>query len=192
MKSVITLIVLAVFSVASAAAFAENGQTGNLGYNSYEGYVSGGTGLNKNFGPGVGYPTDGGDYGRRYIHPQEWGKYSYGTGHLGEGYGPYIFSPREGSSAPGMFDPLPGAYREAPPPSIKVKRGCIRVKLPSDIPGIARVTVTIVAFNNAELASKCLECPPYDFAFPVMDGCKNVRVRIDYINEGLSATSYPL
>ena len=50
----------------------------------------------------------------------------------------------------------------------------------------------MVAFNNAELAVMRINQPPYVFNFPVMDGVKNVRVRIDYVNKGLSATSYPL
>jgi len=177
-------------------------RTGNLGYNSYEGYLSGGAGLNHYFGSGPGYPMPdnkyglysnaGGDYFRRYIPPEQWGRFGYGTGHLGTGYGPYIFSPQEGGPPPGMFDPLPGSYMAAPPPSIKVKRGCINVSLPGDIPGIKCVTVTVLAFNNAELATQTISCPPYKFTFPVMDGCKNVRVKIDYVNAGLSATAYPL
>jgi hypothetical protein len=61
-----------------------------------------------------------------------------------------------------------------------------------DIPGIRCVTVTLVAFNNADLACQTLDKPPYAFVFPVPDGVKNVRVRIDYDNNGLSATSYSL
>lgn len=187
--SVLTLIVSA---IVCSAAISQSSQVGNQGYNSYEGYLSGGQGLNKNFGPGVGYPAETGDYFRRYIPSGEWGKYGYGTGHLGEGYGPYIYSRRSGSSPPGLFDPLPGAYRDAPPPSIKVGRGTINVAIPSNIPGIQCVTVTMVAFNNADLAVQTISTPPYQFTFPVMDGVKNVRVRIDYVNNGLSATSYPL
>ena len=187
--SVLTIIVSA---IACGAAISDTSQAGNLGYNSYEGYLSGGHGLNKNFGPGVGYPAETGDYMRRYVPSGEWGTYGYGTGHMGEGYGPYIYSRRSGGSPPGLFDPLPGAYRDAPPPTIKIKRGTINVALPSNIPGIQCVTVTMVAFNNAELAVQSISEPPYQFAFPVMDGVKNVRVRIDYINNGLSATSYPL
>lgn len=176
--------------------------TGNLGYNSYDGYLSQGAGLNHYFGPGVGYPMPdtknglypnaGGDYYRRYIPPQQWGKFGYGTGHLGTGYGPYIFAPKEGPSSPGMFDPLPGSYHAAPPPTIRVKRGCINVSLPGNIPGIKCVTVTVLAFNNAELVTRSISCPPYKFSIPVMDGCKSVRVKIDYVNNGLSATAYPL
>jgi len=186
--SVLTLTII--YALGAAAADAP---IGNLGYNSYEGYLSRGKGLNKYFGPGVGYPAEvGGDYMRRYVPSDQWGTMGYGTGHLGEGWGPYIYSNRSGSSPPGLFDPLPGAYREAPPPSIKVKRGRILVGLPKNIPGIKCVTVTILAFNNAELACQTVSSPPFQFNFPVMDGVKNVRVRIDYCNEGLSATAYSL
>lgn len=187
--SVLTIVVSAAVSI---AAIAGTSQAGNLGYNSVEGYMSGGNGLNKNFGPGVGYPAETGDYMRRYLPASEWGQYGYGTGHLGEGYGPYIYSNRSGSSPPGMFDPLPGPYRAAPPPSIKIRRGMISVGVPSGLPGVCRVTVTMVAFNNAELCTQSIEKPPYQFVFPVVDGVKNVRVKIDYVNHGLSATSYPL
>lgn len=190
--SVLTLTTILAFG-AAVSTLAANAPIGNLGYNSYEGYYSQGHGLNKNFGPGVGYPAEVvGDFMRRYVPAEQWGSMGYGTGHLGEGWGPYVFSNRSGSSPPGMFDPLPGAYREAPPPAIKIKHGRILVGLPGDIPGIKCVTVTILAFNNAELATMTVSNPPYQFDFPVMDGVKNVRVRIDYCDEGLSATAYPL
>lgn len=189
--SVLTFIALAGLYISSAADETQS-QPGNLGYNSYEGYLSQGAGLKSYFGPGVGYPAETGDYFRRYIAPREWGRYGYGTGHLGEGYGPYIFGRRDGTQPPGLFDPLPGAYRDAPPPRIKIKNGQILVSLPDGIPGILSVTVTMVAFNNAELATQTITQPPFKFKFPVLDGVKNVRVRIDYVNNGLSATSYPL
>ncbi len=196
--SVLTLIAL----LSLGAAVMADQCTGNLGYNSYEGYVSKGAGLHKYFGPGVGYPAGNGNYGypygvsgdfmRKYVPSDQWGELGYGTGHLGEGWGPYIFSNREGSSPPGLFDPLPGSYVDAPPPTIRVKHGRIVVGMRGDIPGIKCVTVTILAFNNAELAVQTLNKPPYKFDFPVMDGVKNVRVRIDYVDESLSATSYPI
>jgi len=182
---------LLALTVASVGA-ADDGCVGNLGYNSYESYMSGGVGLNKYFGPGPGYPTNTGDYFRRYIPPDQWGKVGFGTGHLNEGYGPYVFGPKDQPSPPGLFDPLPGAYRDAPPPLIKIRRGNIRVALPPRIPGIRCVTVTLLAFNGAELVAQSRQCAPFEFNLPVMDGCKSVRVRIDYINEGLSATAYPL
>jgi hypothetical protein len=187
--SVLTLI--SVSAIAGLAA-AQGTQPNNLGYNSYEGYLSQGTGLNRYFGPGVGYPAQTGDYFRRYVPPGQWGQYGFGTGHLGEGYGPYIYGRREGPSPPGLFDPLPGAYRDAPPPRIKVKNGKVAVSLPSNLPGVRCVTVTMVAFNNADLATQTISHPPFNFVFPVLDGVKNVRVRIDYEGNGLSATSYPL
>lgn len=187
--SVLTLIsVLAL----GAAAVADQ-PIGNLGYNSYNGYVSQGSGMPKYFGPGVGYPAEvGGDFMRRYIPSEKWGQFGYGTGHLGEGWGPYVFGNREGSSPPGLFDPLPEAYDTAVPPSISIKHGRVLVGLRNDIPGIKCVTITMLAFNGAELATQSVSKPPYQFDFPVLDGVKNVRVRIDYCNEGLSATSYPI
>jgi len=192
--SVVRVSVLTLFAAAVACGlvFADSPRIGNLGYNSFEGYLSKGAGLHNYFGPGVGYQTNNGDYFRRYIPAHQWGQYGNGTGHLGDGYGPYVFGRRDGPSPPGMFDPLPGAYRDAPPPKIKVGHGQIRVSLPSDIPGITCVTVTLVAFNNADLDVKSIKCPPFAFVFPVPDGVKSVRVRIDYVNNGLSATSYPL
>ncbi len=187
--SVLTLIAAVVLA---ASAAAQGTAPNNLGYNSFEGYLSNGHGLNHYFGPGVGYASPNGDYFRRYVPPGEWGKYGYGTGHLGEGYGPYVYGRRNGPSPPGLFDPLPGAYRDAPPPKIKVRNGQITVSIPSNIPNIACVTVTMVAFNNAELATQAIRQAPYSFTFPVLDGVKSVRVRIDYTGSGLSATSYPL
>ncbi|MGI6295394.1 MAG: hypothetical protein ACOX3G_04840 [Armatimonadota bacterium] len=197
--SILTLIMILTLSIAAAASE----PIGNLGYNSYEGYYSQGRGLNRYFGPGVGYPSGygssvgspygaGADFFHRYIPPEKWGSMGYGTGHLGEGWGPYIFPKNEGPPPPGLFDPLPGAYRDAPPPAIKVKDGRILVAMPGDIPGITCVTVTILAYNGAELATQSLNCPPYKFDLPVMDGVKTVRVRIDYQDQGLSATAYPL
>ncbi len=194
--SVLTLLALLV-------AIGAGAETGNLGYNSYEGYVSGGRGLKTYFGPGVGYPSGNGDsfgspygvsgdYMRKYVPAEQWGNFGYGSGHLGEGWGPYIWGNRSGASQRGMFDPLPQPYNEAPPPSIKIKRGHILVGLPKDIPGVKCVTVTILAFNGAELCSDSKQSPPFAFDLPVMDGVKNVRVRIDYVNDNLSATSYPL
>lgn len=189
---VLTFIIAAV--LVSGVAFADSLQpaVGNNGYNSYEGYLTDGTGLNRYFEPGTGYPAEaGGDYFQRYIPPEEWGKFGYGTGHMGQGYGPYIYGGRDGYH-PGMFDPLPGAFNSAPPPKIKISHGAINVSLNNKIPGIKCVTVTIVAFNNVDLASQTLTSPPYVFKMPILDGVKNVRVQIYYVNNGLSATSYPL
>jgi hypothetical protein len=186
-------LLIAVGAMGVGAAAADNTPVGNLGYNSYEGYLSKGAPLEKYFGPGVGYPTDvGGDYFRRYYSPNQWNRYGYGTGHIGEGYGPLIFPDRNKPTPPGMFDPLPPAYRDAPPPRIKISNGRIKVMLPRNIPGIRCVTVTMVAYNNADLCVQTLKCEPFAFDFPVMDGVKNVRVRIDYEGAGMSATSYPL
>lgn len=191
--SVLTLIGILAIGVGAGAQ--------NLGYNSYEGYYSRGSGMPSYFGPGVGYPgpqsngypaTGDGDAFRKYIPADKWGQFGYGTGHLGQGWGPYIYGPREGASAPGMFDPLEQPYTPAPPPIIKVKHGRVIVGMPGDIPGIKCVTVTMLAFNGAELASQSVTRPPYHFDFPVLDGVKNVRVRIDYCDSGLSATSYPI
>ncbi|MCE5197444.1 MAG: hypothetical protein ABFD54_03665 [Armatimonadota bacterium] len=199
MKLTLTVLTMVTALALCGAAFAQQSQTGNLGYNSYEGYQSRGTGTNRYFGSGVGYPSGmgyagevGADYYHRYIPSNQWGIYGYGTGHLGEGYGPYIFKDPDSPPPRGMFDPLPEPYTGMIPPSIKVKHGSILVSLPNNIPGIRCVTVTILAFNNAELATQTISQPPFAFNFPVMDGVKNVRVRIDYVNNGLSATSYPL
>lgn len=199
-----TLTVLTLISCAAVLGFAgpaAHAQAGNLGYNSYEGYISGGVGPNNYFGPGVGYGTpsgafgdyhNAGDYFRRYVPPEQWGKFGQGTGHLGQGYGPYIFSPREGAQRPSLNDPLMPPYQYAPPPKIKVGGGVINVSVPGDLPGVRQVTVTLLAFNGAELCTQSIQAAPFNFQIPVMDGSKNVRVRIDYINDGLSATSYPL
>lgn len=187
--SVLTLISI----LALGAAAVADQPIGNLGYNSYNGFVSQGSGLPKYFGPGVGYPAQvGGDFMRRYIPSEKWGQFGYGTGHLGDGWGPYVFGNREGSSPPGLFDPLPEAYDTAIPPAISIKHGRVFVALRNDIPGIRCVTITMLAFNGAELATQSVSKPPYQFDFPVLDGVKNVRVQIDYCNEGLSATSYPI
>lgn len=192
MTHTIAMVLLVAALTGSACAADQASQVGNLGYNSYEGYLSKGQGLEKFWGPGVGYPTDaGGDFFRRYYEPKDWGRFGYGTGHLGEGYGPLIYGRRSGETPPGMFDPLPAPYRDSPPPRIKISSGRIRVSLP-DLPGVRCVTVTVVAYNNADLAIQTLQCPPFAFDLPVLDGVKNVRVRIDYANKGLSATSYPL
>lgn len=188
----VSVLTLAITALALSAAVASDAQVGNLGYNSFEGYLSGGYGLHSYFGPGVGYPANTGDYFRRYVPSGDWGIYGYGTGHLGEGWGPYIYGNRHGTSPPGLFDPLPGAYRDAPPPAIKIKHGHVYVTVPESIPGIRCVTVTMVAFNNADLACQTISTPPYQFDFPILDGLKNVRVRIDYCDSGLSATSYPI
>lgn len=183
----LALIAAVAMSAAPAAA-----EIGNLGYNSYEGFMTGGTGLNRHFGPGVGYPSENGDYFHRYIPADKWGKLGYGTGHLGQGWGPYIFAPREGSSPPGLYDIPQPAYADAPPPSIKVRNGSIYVNVADWVPGIRSVTVTVLAYNGAELVSQVISDPPFNFNLPVMDGSRHVRVHIDYANNGLSATSYPL
>ncbi|MCX6344650.1 MAG: hypothetical protein NT018_06215 [Armatimonadetes bacterium] len=200
MKYTATVLALLILTAVSADGSVMCGP-GNLGYNSYNGYLTRGAGLKNYFGPGVGYGVpsgtfgdyqNAGDYFRRYVPPGQWGRFGYGTGHLGQGYGPYIFGRQNGPPPPGMNDPLPGAYEDAPAPKIKVGRGLISVSLPRNLPGVRCVTVTILAFNGAELTAATLQQPPWLFTIPVMDGCKNVRVRIDYVNSGLSATSYPL
>ena len=192
MRKTLPVLALIVLAAAFGAAGASASELGNLDYNSYDGALSGG-GQYQHFGSGVGYPGElGADYFHRYIPARDWGRYGYGTGHLGEGYGPYIFPDLEGGLPPGMFDPLAGDYYNAPPPKIKVDNGVIKVGMPDNIPGVKCVTVTVLAFNGAELCSQTRKCPPYKFNLPVLDGAKNVRVRIDYINQRLSATSYPL
>jgi hypothetical protein len=201
MRLLVPVLTITVVLVGMNAALADNCRIGNLGYNSYEGYLSNGNGLSNHFGPGVGYSVpsgsfgdymNAGDYFRRYIPRDQWGTYGYGTGHLGLGYGPYIFAPREGGPPRTLNDPLPGAYMAAPPPKIRVGRGQIKVSMPAKIPGVQKVTVTVLAFNGAELSTICLQQPPYNFVFPVLDGSQNGRVRIDYANNGLSSTAYPL
>lgn len=188
----ITVLTMIIAALAAIAVHAQTSTIGNLGYNSYEGYMTGGLGQHHYFGPGVGYPAESGDYFRRYFPPEQWGRFGYGTGHLGQGYGPYIFAPNKGGPPPGMFDPLPLPYTDAPPPAIRVKNGTINVTVPSSIPGIRCVTVTVLAFNGAELETQQKSAPPYKFSLPVVDGVKNIRVRIDYNNNGVSATSYAL
>lgn len=191
-RSATLVLTLLAITALSNWAVADNCEVGNLGYNSYEGYLSNGQGLNKWFGPGVGYESRSADYFRRYVPPEQWGQFGYGTGHLNEGYGPYIYPPREGGSPPGMYDPPPAPYLPAPPPSIKVKNGNIRVALPNNIPGIVCVTATVLAYNGAELIEQSVAGPPYVLNLPVTDGARKVRVRIEYVDNGLSATSYPL
>ena len=187
----IVVLTLAITALACGLALTQSSSIGNLGYNSYEGYLSGGSGLNNYFGPGVGYPSESGDFFRRYFPPEQWGRFGYGTGHLGMGYGPYIYDTGN-ANAPGLNDPLPEPYWDAGPPSIKVSKGRVRVAIPSKVPGIRCVTVTLLAFNGAELCCQSKSQAPWVFDLPVMDGLKNVRVRIDYANNGLSATSYPI
>lgn len=188
----ILVVLAAISAIGLSAAAASNTSPGNLGYNSYEGYLTKGGPQQKFFGPGVGYPTDaGGNYFRRYYPPNQWGTYGYGTGHMGQGYGPMVFPDKDRNTS-GMFDPLPPAYQDSPPPRIKISGGHIKVMLPRNIPGIRCVTVTMVAYNNADLCQKTLQAEPFAFDFPVMDGVKNVRVRIDYDGAGMSSTSYPL
>ncbi len=73
------VIALAAATICGEAAAADCG-VGNLGYNSFEGYLSQGTGLDKHFGPGVGYPASSGDYFQRYLKPQDWGQYRLWNG----------------------------------------------------------------------------------------------------------------
>ncbi|MEN6415869.1 MAG: hypothetical protein ABFD49_04980 [Armatimonadota bacterium] len=192
MRTTFPVLTLIIALAAAGAVCADDSRIGNLGYNSYESGISGG-GQTQRFGSGVGYPTQlGADYYHRYIPASKWGRFGFGTGHMGQGYGPYVFPDLKNGPPPGMFDPLPGEYQEAPPPKIKVKSGVIQVGLPGNIPGVRCVTVTVLAFNGAELCSQTLSCAPYAFNLPILDGAKRIRVRIDYINNGLSATAYPL
>lgn len=192
MKYAFPVLTLIIIPALAGVVMAEDCNLGNLGYNSYDGALSGG-GQTQRFGSGVGYPAEiGADYFHRYIPSDQWGMYGYGTGHLGKGYGPYIYPDLKNGPPPGMFDPLPSEYDNAPPPKIKVSKGHIYVGMPNNIPGVRCVTVTVLAFNGAELCSQSRECAPYKFDLPVLDGAKNLRVRIDYINNGLSATAYPL
>lgn len=194
---VLTYILCAV----AIAAIWTIGRTAAFGDANYDAYLSNGAGNPNYFGPGVGYGAPSGqfgnyenqgDYFRRYVPPGQWGNLGNGTGHLGEGYGPYIYSPRNGPPPPGINDPLPGTFSGPPPPRIKVAGNMVKVCLPKNMQGVRQVTVTLVAFNGADLVEGCIQHPPWIIALPVMDGIKTVRIRVDYCNNGLSATSYPL
>lgn len=167
----------------------------------YNNYMANGVGQGNYFGPGVGYSTpsgafgdywNAGDYFRRYVPREQWGIFGNGTGHLGQGYGPYIFSPRDGPPPPGLNDPLPGTFAGPPVPKFKASRGQLYVTLPGNLEGVRQVSATIVAFNGAELCTVCVQQPPWTLHLPILDGSKTVRVRVDYADNGLSATSYPL
>ncbi|MBI2842901.1 MAG: hypothetical protein HYX78_05830 [Armatimonadetes bacterium] len=142
------------------------------------------------FGPGVGYKDFGSSkYFRTYYPPEKWEKYGYGTGHMGMGYGPYIYSgPR--TERP-VFD-RPDFATPLVKPRLKwIGGNQVRVITPSSAGNIQQLQVDVLAFNGAVLHTGTAVRAPYEIVALLPEGAASIRVRINLV-DGFSAVVFPI
>jgi len=126
------------------------------------------------FGPGPGYPDLSAKYFYNYYPPEKWGKYGYGTGHLGMGYGPYMYG---GRRVPSLAEDRPDFGVPALRPALKWIGGNeVRVSAPS---GVRQLTVDVLSFNGAVLQTGTVTSAPYEIIAVLPEGATTIRVRMD-------------
>lgn len=140
------------------------------------------------FGPGVGYPDLGSKYFYRYYPPDQWGKYGYGTGHMGLGYGPYIYGGKR--VPPAVRDRAEFGFRSVTASFKRVGANQVRVSAPN-AGYVTGLTVNVLSYSGDVLETGRVTVPPFDIIAHLPDGANSVQVRIDLVN-GYSAAGYSL
>ncbi len=140
------------------------------------------------FGPGPGYPDNpGSKYFYRYYPPDQWQKYGYGTGHMGVGYGPYIY---------GGQRPSPGARDAAIyGPSLIIPKfkmvGNSQVMISAPGVGVTGLTVNVLSFGGAVLQTGYVNASPFEIVANIPDGATVLQIRVDTVS-GFRAMGYSL
>jgi hypothetical protein len=139
------------------------------------------------FGPGPGYPDLGSKYFYRYYPPDQWQTYGYGTGHMGVGYGPYMYAGERPS--PAERDALAYGPPLVRPQFKRVGNGQVSISVPGE--GITRLTVNVLSASGAVLETGCVNTAPFEIVANLPDGTNSVQVRVDTV-DGFRAIGYPL
>jgi hypothetical protein len=151
------------------------------------------------FGRGPGYLDPArdfmsyGDPGAKYFrssYPESrWGKYGYGTGHLGQGYGPYIFGGRSTSK---LVEDRPDHGMPMLRPSLNWIGGNeVRVTAPWSPSQVKTLHVEVVNFVGAVLETGTVSDPPYEIIARLPEGATQIRVSTE-LSDGLSAASFSI
>lgn len=142
------------------------------------------------FGPNVGYPdAPNAKYFYSYYPPDKWDKYGYGTGDMGQGYGPYVYGGKK--SAPTMLErndfgmPL---LR----PKLKFLGGNSVLVTPPARPDLVQgMIVDVVAFNGAVLETGTVT-GNQEIIANLPEGSASIRVYVELANNGFSAQVFPI
>lgn len=139
------------------------------------------------FGPGPGYPDLGDKYFYRYYPPSDWGQYGYGTGHMGVGYGPYIYGKYRLDRSAAELRAL--APYPVQPKMKRIGYDQVRVYMPEN-PRVVSMTVNVVA-DAAVIETGTVSAPPYEIIAHVPAGADVIQVQVNLV-DGISAVGYPL
>ncbi|MEN6520975.1 MAG: hypothetical protein ABFD46_07480 [Armatimonadota bacterium] len=153
--------------------------------------LAGNADLPRYFGPGPGYPDYGSArYFYNYYPSQSWEVYGYGTGHMGMGYGPYIYGGQRGQQT--LLD-RPDLAMPMVKPRVKWIGGNeVKVAAPSRPGTVVQLTVDVLAFNGDVLETGTVTSPPYEIIARVPEGATSIRVHISLADQGFSAVVYPI
>jgi len=143
------------------------------------------------FGPGPGYPDYGSaKYFYNYYPAENWEVYGYGTGHMGMGYGPYIYGGRR--TQPTLVD-RPDLSMPVLKPKLKWIGGNeVKVTAPKRPESVRQLTVDVLAFNGAVLETGTVATPPFEIIARLPEGATSIRVYMDLTDQGFSAVVYPI
>lgn len=142
------------------------------------------------FGPGTGYPDFGSaSFFYRYYPPNRWGTYGYGTGHAGQGYGPYVYGGR-------IYEPSLEQRPDLSMPMIKprlkwIGGNQVRVYAPGSPGRVRQMKVDVLAFNGEVIQTATVASPPYEIIAILPEGATTIRVNLG-LCDGFSASAYPI
>mgnify|MGYP005851643679 CR=1 FL=1 len=147
------------------------------------------------FGPGPGYPDYASSeyffgfgsekYFLRQYPEERWGVYGYGTGHMGMGYGPYIYGGRTDKQT---WEDRPDLAMPGIRPKLTWTGGsAIKIKVPNCV---LSTTIEIVAFNGAILYSEVITGRGTTVFIP--EGSTSIRLCMCLPGNGFSAQSFPI
>lgn len=143
------------------------------------------------FGPNVGYKDFGSSkYFYKQYPVEKWDIYGYGTGHMGMGYGPYVYGGRK--SAPTVLE-LPDYGMPTIKPNLKwIGGNQVRVTTRPGPAAITGLTVDVLAYNGSVLETATAVAAPFEIIANLPDGAASIRVYMDLANNGFSATVFPI
>jgi hypothetical protein len=147
------------------------------------------------FGPGPGYPDYASSqyffgfgsekYFLRQYPEEQWGIYGYGTGHMGMGYGPYIYG---GRNERRTWEDRPDLAMPVIRPKLRWLGGnAVSVKVPSCV---LSTTIEVIAFNGAVLTSEIITTRGTTIYLP--EGATSVRLCMCLPCNGFSAQSFSI
>lgn len=143
------------------------------------------------FGSGTGYKDFGSSkYFYSQYPPEKWDAYGYGTGHMGMGYGPYIYGGRgiDRTALERSDYGIPTIV-----PKLKWMGGTqVRVRIPVDPLAVVKMRVDVLAFNGAVLETAADAVAPFEIVTDLPQGSATVRVHVDLADSGFSATAFPI